>query len=514
RYLPEHVFAGTPLMPTVMGLEAMVQAAMACLGTREVPLIRQIVLKRPLIVSEESGTVVRIQALCDARVDNTITVVVRMGSDGDGFAADHFEIRCLFGSPQPELDSVPVLPALPEESYPKGPEEFAPSPLFQGRFLRRINHIFALRPFEESLTEMTAPVGARYYSAEFEQQTRTLSPAICDSMLQAAGLMAPAGYLPESIEEIRTFRPLREGERLICWARGMERGEASLTTDILLYDQAGNPLQWIKGLVVKAPSTAVDLQPRLRTKQLTPERIQASLQGVLRGTPLSLALAHDSDLLRQTALSLLPMQEREELLQDVAQPRQTSKLVNLLATRKSAIQYFRDSRQPGFTPDQIQLRHADDGKPQLSMSELQNDTDQLSLSLADSHGVSTAVIGETPVGIDIEVIETRDSETWLGLLGDDGYALALRMQRETGESFDISATRVWTLIEAGKKANGLQRGIPRFSSILGEYWVALDGPEGETGRMLSTMIDDEENQFVMSLAIQDGASSMQERQYG
>ncbi len=37
RYLPEHVYGGTPLMPTVMGLEGMIQAAMACIGSKQTP---------------------------------------------------------------------------------------------------------------------------------------------------------------------------------------------------------------------------------------------------------------------------------------------------------------------------------------------------------------------------------------------------------------------------------------------------------------------------------------------
>ncbi len=98
RYLPEHVFAGTPLMPTVMGLEGMVQAAMACLGSEQLPVIQQIILKRPMIVAEASTTKVRTLALCDPMVDGTRTVTVRMRSDSDGFATDHYEIRCIFGS--------------------------------------------------------------------------------------------------------------------------------------------------------------------------------------------------------------------------------------------------------------------------------------------------------------------------------------------------------------------------------------------------------------------------------
>jgi enediyne polyketide synthase len=514
RYLPEHVFAGTPLMPTVMGLEAMTQTAMACIGTEELPLIQQVVLKRPMIISEETGAVVRTLALCDPMDDGITTVVVRMRSDSDGFTADHFEIRCIFGLPQPTGETIPTPPPLPEKAYPKSPEEFAPSPLFQGRFLRRISRIFDIKKAEETLTEITVPVRAQYYSNEFEQQTQTPAPAIQDAMLQAAGLMAPPGYLPESIEQIRYFRPLQEGEKLICWAKATTHDSQALTTDILLYDQAGKPVEWLQGLVVKATSTVVDLQAEQRTKTLLPEQIEESLKRILTGTPLSLAIAYDTDLLQQAALKLLSMQERETLLKDVAEPRRTPKLVNLLATRKSAIQYFRDSDRSGLAPDQVQLSHTADGKPKLTLVDAKSENDELNISLADSHGTSTAVISQMPVGIDIEVVEPRDTETWLALLGDDGYSLAFRLQRETGESFDASATRVWTLIEAGKKAYNLQRAIPRFNQIIDDSWVVLDGSENSDGQMLSTMIHDQGQKFVVSLATSEPAISTKEQHYG
>ena len=58
---------------------------------------------------------------------------------------------------------------------------------------------------------------------------------------------------------------------------------------------------------------------------------------------------------------------------------------------------------------------------------------------------------------------------------DDGYALALRLATEASEPFDRAATRVWTLLEAGKKANGLKRILPRYESSLGGSWLSCVG---------------------------------------
>ncbi len=358
------------------------------------------------------------------------------------------------------------------------------------------------------------PIAAKYYSDEFEQCTQTPAPAIRDAMLQSAALMAPPGYLPESIQEIHFFRPLREGEKLICHAQGIARDAQTMTTDILLYDQAGEPVEWMKGLVVKATSTLVDLEGKQRIKTQHPERVEESLKCILTGNSLSLALAYESDLLKKTAFQLLTNQDRDMLLNDIARPRWKPRLVNLLATRKSALQYFRNSNSFELSPDQIRLDHSAGGKPRLLLSKQQHLADGLHISLADSHGISIALISQQQVGIDIELVEPRDSETWLALLGDDGYRLALSLQRETGESFDASTTRVWTLLEAGKKAYDLQRLLPRFNDIIDDSWMLFAGSEDPERQLLSTMIENHGREFVVSIATYESNRTIQEQQYG
>ncbi len=477
------------------------------------PVIQQVTLNKPMIIPEETGTVVRIVVLCEPTTDGVTNARVRMSSDSDGFSNDHFEIRCVFGLPQPDPETLPRLPALPTEPYGKNPEDFAPVPLFQGRFLRRISKIFAIKEDEETLTELTVPEAARYYGNEFEQQTQTPSPAIRDSMLQAAALMAPPGYLPESIEEERFFRPLREGEKLFCWAKGVSRDQHELKADILLFDQAGNPVEWMQGLVVKATSTEVNLQGERKTKTLAMSQIEESLRRVIAGSPLSLAMAHDAELLQEAALELLPAPECEALLLDVAESRAETALTNILATRKSAIGFFRDILQTDLTPTEIGIRHEQTGKPLLVFNGEDGDLSDLDISLTDSHGASAAAIGQQPVGIDIEAVENRDSETWSKLLGDDGYRLALELQRETGESFDIAATRVWTLIEAGKKANGLERIVPQYDRIVDTSWLVFNGQPDSKEQLLSALLDKDGSDFVVSLAAREIQIQGEEERY-
>ena len=500
RYLPEHVFAGTPLMPTVLGLEAMVQTAMACIGTTEIPAIRDIRLRRPMIVPEESGLRVRVMALVDEPAEAGVTSVrVRMLSESDGFSGEHFEVQCLFGLPAADLD-LPAAPPLPDVPDPRSPESFSPEPLFQGPFFRRITKVHRIAEQEETLTEITVPVDAVYYGEGLPQGTCTPSPAIRDAMLQSAALMAPAGYLPEGIEEMRILRPVEGGEKLLCHARARSRDERTLTADIVLYDASGRPVELLRGLLVKAPSTPVALSVGRRTRRLPFAELPDRLAEVAaRPAPVISVVEHRA-LAERAFASLLPPAEREALLRQASPPRRDSVLAGTIAVRRAVVEYA--AKHLAFRPEatEVSLRHEGDGKPGLVISGAPAGLEgALDVSIADSRAVSVALVGPRPVGVDLEVVETRDAETWQGLLGLDGYDLARRLQRSTGESFDAEATRVWTLIEAGKKADGLRRELPRFAGVIGDTWLAFVGGRDETVRFASVVLERDGVGFVASL---------------
>lgn len=125
----------------------------------------------------------------------------------------------------------------------------------------------------------------------------------------------------------------------------------------------------------------------------------------------------------------------------------------------------------------------------------------MSISLSDGQGMSVAWVGSLPVGVDIEVIEPRDCETWRGLLGDDGYALALKVERETREPFDSAATRVWTLLEAGKKALSLRRVVPHFTGLLDGAWLSFRMQEADhTLEFVSVLFSQSKRVICMSAA--------------
>ena len=88
-YVADHVLDGQPLVPGVVGLEAMAQVVMALAGLESPPLFEDVRFDRPLVVPEQERTTVRVAALATAADHGH--VVVR--SDRTGFQVDHFSAR-------------------------------------------------------------------------------------------------------------------------------------------------------------------------------------------------------------------------------------------------------------------------------------------------------------------------------------------------------------------------------------------------------------------------------------
>ena len=221
------------------------------------------------------------------------------------------------------------------------------------------------------------------------------------------------------------------------------------------------------------------------------EHVSADLAELLAKTPHALAVVEHDHTTREDFAEVT----REEILalrQATAQTRQPSAIANLLAARRAVTQCAAEHLSLNISPHDVQLGHDSDGKPELRFTDAAHTKafQGLNISLADSHGLSVALIGPSPVGVDIEIVETRDCEAWRGLLGDDGYVLALKIERETGEPFDSAATRVWTLLEAGKKALSLRRVLPRFTGSFGGDWLTMS-LETDSGacHLLSALVE-------------------------
>lgn len=259
-YLSEHVFEGTPIFPGVMAIEAIVEAAMACVGSEVLPVLRNIRFHRSLIILEGTNVIIRTLALSDPAVGGVTRVQVGVRVENDGFEENYFEAECLFGLPSPDPDDLPIVPRLPER-LPMDPEDLSPIPIFQGKLFRRIAAVRKLEAGTESITEVSVPEDEAYYNGQHKQITMTSSPAARDAFLQSGVIVLPAGYLPVEVREARSYLRLSPGSLLICQTRIVAKSHNSFTANIAVFTMDGQLVETVSGIMLRTPRVKPAIPP-------------------------------------------------------------------------------------------------------------------------------------------------------------------------------------------------------------------------------------------------------------
>jgi enediyne polyketide synthase len=99
------------------------------------------------------------------------------------------------------------------------------------------------------------------------------------------------------------------------------------------------------------------------------------------------------------------------------------------------------------------------------------------VSASHSGDLTMAVAGPAPVGCDLELVTTRPPEIWSDMLGIERFKLAEIISRETQETLDVAATRVWTSAECLKKAGAGAAAPLIFKEAAPDGWILLGSSE-------------------------------------
>jgi enediyne polyketide synthase len=145
----------------------------------------------------------------------------------------------------------------------------------------------------------------------------------------------------------------------------------------------------------------------------------------------------------------------------------------------------------------------------LSARAVSSDAQMENLRACDGRNVSAshcgdltmAIAGHAPVGCDLELVTTRPSETWSDMLGVERFKLAELISRETQETLDVAATRVWTSVECLKKAGAGVNAPLVFVSASPHGWILL--ASGEL-KIASGVIQRESAQDDLAVALLTG----------
>ncbi len=450
-YVMDHVFRGEILFPAVMGLEAMAQVAGTLNQAVNKPIFENIEFNRPIVIPETGKIKIRIAALQNN--NGEIEIVIR--SSETKFAVDHFKAVCKCGKHEFKHSNIidSISPSCPE--VPLDPEkDLYNSLLFhRGRF-KRINKYRYLKA-TECLAELI-PNGSEDWYSQYLPQTLVLGdPAIRDAALHAVQVCVPdSSLLPVGVDrlEIGDSSPK---EKYVVRAIEKKHIENIYTYDIELTDLDGEVcerwiglrFQAIQGTVNNGNWVAPLLAPYIERK------INES------HADKSYTLAIDN-------IKELPRQSRS----------------------KRAI-----IRALGF---EAEIQKRPDGKPT---------TKGYNVSSSHTGFLTMGLASDKTLGCDMEIVIKRNRDEWQGLLSKERFELGCNLSKEVGEDENISATRIWTVIECMKKA-GIEPDSPvTQNSVSDNGWVKFSTGKYYINSFVADVIG-EKNKIAMAVLTENGIS--------
>ncbi|MDN3292811.1 type I polyketide synthase [Streptomyces ficellus] len=406
-YLADHLLDGTLLLPAVLGMEAMAQAAAALTGrtgSDAVPALEDAEFLRPVAVPPDGTTTVRVAVL--ATGPDTVRAVIR--SSETDFRADHFRAVLRYG-PHPELPEGRTPPEGVAPSLDPARDMYGPV-LFQGARFQRLTgyrHLAAKECVADISTSATAPWFAGFLPSDLV----LADPGTRDALMHSIQACVPdATLLPVGIERLHLADPLAAGRTGSVVLHAVERSRDGDTYvyDLDVRDEHGAIVERWTGLTLRAVRKldgSGPWEPALLGPYLE-RRVEAVL-----AAPVRIAVHPDGDGAGHA--------------RDARRARTADALGQALG-------------------HPVTLRHRPDGRPEVDGGPY--------VSASHGAGVTLAVAGQRPVACDVQRVAERGPDEWEGLLGTGGLTLARLIAAEYGEDLSLAAGRVWGATECLRKS--------------------------------------------------------------
>ena len=446
-YVKDHVWRGSYLFPTVFGLEAMAQATAYVTGEKhnKITRIEDISLQRPIVVNGIYGLEIEIHAEVDEALPNgEIAVKVGIRTEQTAFKIDHFAGTFIIGDIKPGVKT----------NLPLG-EPLAINPqtdlygdlLFQGERFQRMGSIYSLSREESVFRSYAITSETELVQESFGEGIESYmilgDPYLRDVLLQSSQLnISQYICLPISIGKIEFFQNSdSEGDDRIVTSLLVEQKDKECIGEVFVSDKQGNILEKLTGYRVRImeenlsnPTPEELANPEKRDVKKLQDKLKTAFAALeLKQPGVGLGYAPN--------LQVLPKEQRR--LQEKP----------IIA---KAIQ-----AQLGLSPEHpldFEITTLESGKPQLEGASVAG----LHVSLSHCDRYCLSAVGNKPQGVDIELITHRSLEDWTALLSFKHTKILNELVGQ-GDNMDVAGTRIWSSIEAVRKAfNGTH---PEFSIV-------------------------------------------------
>jgi enediyne polyketide synthase len=414
-YLDDHVFRGERLLPAVMGLEAMAEVFMALTESNEPPVFEQVKFERPVVVREGAAHTIRVAAL--VRTVDRVEIVLR--SSETDFQVDHFRAVCRVANTS--LDQARRTVDARKIGLDPAHDLYGKILFHTGRF-QRLRKYHSLKA-RECAAEIMPDGTTNWFGLYLPGGLVLGDPGARDAAIHAVQACVPQiTLLPVGVERITGSLNSHTGE-LFAHAQERERLANGFVYDVELTDTEGHVRERWERLHLRAIN-GTDFNGPWPEGLLTPY-VERCLLELIPDAHVSIAFERD------------PLLDRRD--------RSTRAIESALGV--SGI-----------------IKRAD-GKPTAR--------DGRNVSASHCGDLTMAVAGNSAVGCDLEVVTTRPSEIWSDMLGVERFKLAEVISRETQETLNVAATRVWTSLECLKKAGAGMNAPLVFASTTPNGWILL-----------------------------------------
>jgi enediyne polyketide synthase len=409
-----------PLLPAVLGLEAMAQAAMALAGSADAPVFEHVEFSKPVTVSDQATVTIRLAAL--QRAPGVIEVCLR--SEETDFQVDHFRAVCRFAAREETTVSRLSLSPFESEHLALDPQKdlYGRILFHQGRFCRLRG--YRLLKAKECVAEITADDGAVWFRPYLPADFVLGNPAARDAALHAIQACIPhRRILPTGIERM-VFHRSDPGAHFVR-AKERSRDGNNFVYDVEVTDARGEVIERWDGLRLRAVElmTSVEAWPDALLGPYLERRLEELADA---GMPVKVALARGL---------------RAE------RPASSDAVIRQALGNAAHIW-----RRP-------------DGKPVFLGGE--------SISAAHALDYTLAVACASGTACDLEAVATRTGAVWCDLLGEEKFKLAERIAHERRESVDAASTRLWTAMECMKKIGQPAQSPLVLESSTDDGWTLL-----------------------------------------
>ncbi|HET6978767.1 MAG TPA: type I polyketide synthase [Pyrinomonadaceae bacterium] len=443
-YLDDHVFRGERLLPAVMGMEAMAQVFMAVAETNEPPIFEQVKFERPVVVRDGEVNTIRVAAL--VRSPGCVEIVLR--SSETGFQADHFRAVCRVG--EISLKSSPQTEDLGTRVDVDPDHDLYGRVLFHSGRFRRLREYRALKATSCSAEIM--PDGTTTWFGRYVPGGLVLGdPGARDAAIHAVQACVPQiTLLPIGVEKITGSLNGQSGGFFV---RAIEKEQLAngFVYDVELTDSEGRVRERWERLHLRT-ITGADFKGPWPEGLLTPY-VERCVLELIPGAHVSVVFQNDRN------------SERRD--------RSTHAIESALGSNGV-------------------IRRAD-GKPETRNGH--------NVSASHCGDLTMAVAGRSPVGCDLELVVPRSHAIWSDMLGVERFKLAELISRETQETLDVAATRVWTSVECLKKAGAGTTAPLVFERVASNGWMLL--ASGDL-KMASGVINTDGNKAKLAIAVLTG----------